>query len=112
MKHARELYRDITRRKLWVRLDAGGLEVGPYDLIDGAFLAQLRAHKTELIQYLESPVYARAQLHTARQVVAGEFDGADTATREILIVSLSAISHPDAGRAVARLEAHGKKQHR
>jgi hypothetical protein len=47
-------------------------------------------------------------LHIARQVLGGEFEGADSSTRESLLIGLRSIAHPDARQALARLS--GQRQ--
>lgn len=44
-----------------------------------------------------------AWLHTARQVLAGEWEGADDSTCESLTIGLRSIPHPDCREALARL---------
>ncbi|HVR37368.1 MAG TPA: hypothetical protein VMS21_16150 [Methylomirabilota bacterium] len=49
-----------------------------------------------------------AWLHVARQVLAGEFDGADFSTRESLRRGLRTLPHPAAMAALAKLRGGSK----
>ena len=46
-----------------------------------------------------------AWLPVARQILAGEFDGADGSTQESLTIGLRSIPHPDCRRALDKLSA-------
>jgi hypothetical protein len=48
-------------------------------------------------------------LHAAKQVLAGEFDGAEDSMREALTIGLRSIPHPDCRRALERLQPKPKK---
>lgn len=50
------------------------------------------------------PADCRPWIHTARQILAGEFIGADRATREALIIGLESIAHPICRKALAILK--------
>lgn len=45
-------------------------------------------------------------LHIAKEVLLGEFDGANRSTRESLCIGLNRIAHPLRQRALERLKAH------
>ncbi len=60
----------------------------------------LRAHKPALLKYL------RAAVHLAKQILAGEFDGANRSTVEALHIGLRAIHHPLCQRALEHLHQH------
>jgi sugar phosphate isomerase/epimerase len=77
------------------------LEIFPAAKVPRDFLAAIRERKGELRTFLES----RAPwLHTAKQILLGEFDGASRATRERLVRGLRDIPHPQARSAMARLQ--------
>ncbi len=68
------------------------------------FADVLRRHKGELLALLEGeacrlPPDQAVWLYTARQILAGEFDGCDRSTRESLTIGLRSIEHPLARRA-------------
>ena len=70
----------------------------------------IRQHKRELLDWLEAsnaglPPDCHPWLHVARQILAGEFDGADGSTRENLTIGLRSIRYPLCERALARLKA-------
>ena len=68
----------------------------------------IRQHKSELLDLLRARSAGLTPdcapwLHIARQVLAGEFDGADRSLAESLYIGLRAIKHSDCQRASARL---------
>jgi hypothetical protein len=69
------------------------------------FANVLREHKGELLDWLETRgANLRPDclpwLHVARQILAGEFDGADGSTSESLQIGLRSINHPLCLRAL------------
>jgi hypothetical protein len=100
---------------LGLRLEPAGdrLAVTPGRLCPPDFADKLRQHKAELLALLEANVHNLPPdcvpwLHIARQVLAGEFHGADKSTVESLIIGLRGIRHPVCQQALARL--HGEKR--
>ena len=74
----------------------------------------LRRHKAELLALLEAKAHSLAPdcapwLHVAKQVLAGEFAGADKSTVESLTIGLRGISHPLCKQALARLPKNPQK---
>jgi hypothetical protein len=70
----------------------------------------IRQHKGELLDLLETRTFhltpdCAAWLHVARQILAGEFVGADRSTVESLTIGLRSIVHPLCQRALERLHA-------
>jgi hypothetical protein len=68
----------------------------------------IREHKSELLCFLEAraanlPEDCAPWLHIARQVLAGEFDGADRSMIESLTIGLRGIRHPVCQQALGRL---------
>ena len=68
----------------------------------------IRQHKQEILSLLEGQAAGLAPdcapwLHVARQVLAGEFDGADSSTVASLTIGLRGIVHPLCVQALARL---------
>jgi hypothetical protein len=103
-----DIYAEAARRGL--RLEPAGdkLAVIPKGKCPPDFANLLRAHKGELLSWLE----ARAEglnadcapwRHTAKQVLAGEFDGAGKSTVESLTIGLRNIAHPLCMAAMVRL---------
>jgi hypothetical protein len=81
------------------------------------FADVLRQHKRELLDLLEAksvnlPPDCAPWLHTARQILAGEFDDCDSSTRESLTIGLRNIRHPSCQRALGLLESTNRKAHR
>jgi hypothetical protein len=103
-----ELYQRAIR--LGLRLEPRGdkLAVIPAKHCPPDFADVLRQHKGELLDLLEAnsanltPDCA-AWLHVARQILAGEFVGADSSTVSSLTIGLRSILHPLCQRALERL---------
>lgn len=97
-------------QSLGLRLEPAGdkLAVFPKGKCPPGFADLLRAHKPELLSWLEGqsaglPPDQVPWLHVARQVQAGEWEGADSSTRESLRIGLRSIQHPDCQRALEKL---------
>jgi hypothetical protein len=96
---------------LGLRLEPRGdrLAVIPANLCPPEFADVLRQHKRELLDLLEArtanlPPDCVPWLHIARQIMAGEFDGADGSTRESLTIGLRGIRHSLCRQALIRLK--------
>jgi len=103
-----DLLNEAARRGLRLEPRGDRLAVIPARLCPPDFAAMLRAHKPELLSWLEGRKSRLREeeipwLHIARQVLAGEFDGCDRSTRESLVIGLRSISHPLCRKALARL---------
>ncbi|MDA1277969.1 MAG: hypothetical protein O2960_28575 [Verrucomicrobia bacterium] len=77
--------------------------------------AAIRAHKPAILALLEGRAASLTPdcvpwLHVARQVLSGEFDGADGSTVKSLATGLRAVDHPDCQRAIERLGLPGKRR--
>ncbi|HZT22218.1 MAG TPA: hypothetical protein VFB55_04860 [Verrucomicrobiae bacterium] len=103
-----ELYQEAARRGL--RLEPAGdkLAVIPARCCPPEFADELRRHKRELLDWLETHAARLAPdclpwLHVAWQILAGEFDGCDGSTRESLTIGLRSIQHPLCEQALTRL---------
>ena len=103
-----ELCNEAARRGL--RLEPAGdkLAVIPAKRCPPEFADALRQHKNEILFLLEGHAAGLAPdcapwLHVARQVLAGEFDGADGSTRESVVIGLRSIRHSLCERAMTRL---------
>jgi hypothetical protein len=75
----------------------------------------IRQHKYELLDLLDAraanlPPDCVPWLHIARQVLAGEFDGADKSTVESLTIGLRSISIPLCQQALNRLPHNKEKR--
>lgn len=73
-------------------------------------LATLRAQKRAIMDLLEAEAThltpdCAPWLHIARQVLSGEFEGADRSTLESLWIGVRHIRHPFCQQAAARLQA-------
>jgi hypothetical protein len=74
----------------------------------------IRQHKGELLGLLDAraanlPPDCAPWLHVARQVLAGEFDGADRSMSESLTIGLRSINHQFCRRALERLSIPSKR---
>jgi hypothetical protein len=107
---AADLCREATRRGLRLKpLGGGRLAVTPASLCPPDFADMLRQHKRAILDLLETeaaslPADCAPWLHVARQVLAGEFDGADRSTAESLAIGLRRIRHPLTSRALDWLQ--------
>lgn len=106
---ALELYHEAERRGLRLEPRPGDkLAVIPANRCPPDFADELRQHKGELLDLLEAKTAnltpdCAPWLHIARQVLAGEFVGADNSTVQSLILGLRGIRHPLCVSASARL---------
>jgi hypothetical protein len=111
---ALDLFNEATRRGLQLEpRDGGKLAVIPADRCPPDFADKLRQHKRELLDLLEAnrhalPPDCAPWLHVARQVLAGEFEGANGSTVESLSIGLRSIPHPRCREALARLQTYSK----
>jgi hypothetical protein len=76
--------------------------------------AAIRQHKAEILDLFEAqsanlPPDCAPWLYVARQVLAGEFDGADKSTVESLTIGLRGIRHRICREALARLPKNPQK---
>ena len=105
-----DLYHEATRRGLHLQpLDGDRLAVSPASLCPPDFADVLRRHKRAILDLLETkakrlPADCAPWLHVARQILAGEFDGADRSTAESLTIGLRNIGHPLCRHALERLK--------
>ena len=97
--------------RLGLRLEPRGdkLAVIPAKRCPPDFADELREHKGELLDFLEGQAAGLAPdcapwLHVARQILAGEFDGADNSTVQSLTIGLRGIRHPLCQQALIRLK--------
>ncbi len=105
---APELYHEAARRGLRLEPRGGKLAVIPGDRVPPDFADVLRQHKGELLNWLEARAAGLAPdcapwLHVAKQILAGEFVGADSYTVASLTIGLKNIRHPLCQQALARL---------
>ena len=102
----------LTRaQKLGLHLQVEGDRIGiaPARLCPPELLATIRQHKPEIVSLLEAesanlPPDCAPWLHIARQILAGEFDGADNSTVQSLTIGLRGIRHPLCQQALIRLK--------
>ena len=112
-------------QELFCRAKSLGLRLEPRDgdklaVIPGHrcprdFADILRAHKPELLSWLEGRAARLREdeipwLHVARQVLAGEFDGADISTRDSLSIGLQSIQHPLCQQALNRTHSNQRNE--
>lgn len=105
-----ELYQEATRRGLRLEPRGSKLAVIPKGKCPPEFATVLRAHKPELLSWLEGrasglPPDQAPWLHVARQVLCGEFEGCCRSMRESLTIGLRSINHHDCRTALAQLNA-------
>jgi len=108
MNAAPEIYHRAVA--LGLRLEPRGdkLAVIPANRCPPDFADVLRQHKGELLVLLEARVDGLTPdcapwLHTAKQILAGEFDGADHSTRASLKIGLRSIPHRVCREALKRI---------
>lgn len=104
--------------ELGLRLERRGdkLAVIPAQLCPPEFATALRRHKRELLDFIEAraaslPADEAPWFHIAKQVMAGEFDGADGSTRDSLTIGLRSIQHPVCAAAIKHLWPDGMPKH-
>src|SRR5437773_2570952 len=95
---ALQLYREATERGLRLEPRGDKLAVIPAQRCPPEFADALRQRKGELLSLLEAKAMTLTPdcapwLHIARQVLVGEFEGADRSTVESLIIGLRGIPH-------------------
>jgi hypothetical protein len=100
----------VEARRNGLRLwrDGTRIAVAPARLCRPDLLAALRAHKQRVLDLLEAevarlPPDCARWLYVARQVLAGEFDGAANSTVQSLTIELRDIRHPLCQQALIRL---------
>ena len=105
---------EATKRGL--RLESRGhkLAVIPARLCPPDFADELRRHKAELLDLLQTKAEnlqpgCAPWLHIARQVMAGEFGHAEKSTVEAVTIGLRFIEHPICREALARLPKNKEK---
>lgn len=106
-----ELCHEAARRGLRLEPRGDKLAVIPANRCPPEFADTLRAHKGELLSWLEARLDGLSAdcvpwLHVARQILEGQFDGCDPSTRESLTIGLRSIAHPACRRALERLRTH------
>ncbi len=75
--------------------------------------AAIRAHKPAIMKLLATDAARQARereawTHIAKQIIAGEFHGADSSTVGSLAIGLQAVDHPNCQRALGRLGTKGR----
>ena len=106
---APELYNEALRRGLRLETRGNKLAVIPANGCQPDFAAVLRAHKSELLSWLEGRVSGLGDdclpwLHIARQILAGEFEGLeDKSITASLAIGLQNIRHPLCQQALQRI---------
>jgi hypothetical protein len=100
-------------RRLGLELWAEGDRIGiaPKQRIPAGLLEEIREMKPSLLAILREsqahqlPADCIPWIHTAKQILSGEFDASDRSTISSLIIGLRSISHPLCQKALARLSA-------
>lgn len=115
MSSPREILNRAHTLGLKLTIEAGHIVIRPARLAPPALVADIRAHKPELLGLLEADQYDlppdRAPwIHISRQVIGGEFDGGDRSLLDSLLIGVRNIPHPDCQHARARLERQLGKQ--
>lgn len=111
---AKELYHEAIMLGLRLLPDGDALLVIPAKACPPEFANVLRQHKPQLLAFLESkrcnlPPDCAPWLHIAKQVMAGEFDRADSSMVGSLTIGLRAIGHPLCRAAIERLPDNPEK---
>lgn len=106
---ASEIYSEALRRGLRLEMRGDKLAVIPAKACQPEFADLLRAHKGELLSWLEGRAFGLGDdclpwLHTAKQILAGEFDGLmDRSVAKSLTIGLQNIRHPVCQQALQKL---------
>jgi hypothetical protein len=102
---------------LGLRLEPRGdkLAVIPAQRCPPDFAAELRQHKCELLDWFEAQAAGLAPdcaawHHVARQILAGEFEGADGSTIQSLNIGLRGIVHPICQQAINHLKSQSLRR--
>ncbi len=104
-----QIYNEAIKRGLRLALAGDKLAVMPKGHCPPDFTAVLRAHKSELLSWLEGRAFGLGDdclpwLHIAKQILAGEFDGLmDRSVAKSLTIGLQNIRHPVCQRALQQL---------
>jgi TubC N-terminal docking domain len=103
-----ELYRRARALGLNVEADGSDLLIKPKSRCTPELVAELREHKSELLDFLQTRTVKLSAdcvpwLHVAKQVINGEFSGADGGMIESLFIGLRRIRHPTAREALRKL---------
>ena len=101
------------RLGLHLQVEGERIAIAPAWLCPPELLATIREHKPEVMSLLEARAYhlppgCASWLHIARQILAGEFDGADSSTVQSLTIGLRNIGHPLCRRALEWLKGRGQ----
>jgi len=104
-----ELYQEAVRRGLRLEPRGNKLAVIPGDRVPPDFANALRQHKREILSLLEEQAAGLAPdcapwLYVAKQILAGEFEKADSSTVASVTIGLRSIPHPLFVRALAWLK--------
>ncbi len=100
---AKRLLAECEQRGLQLEPRGQMLFVAPEENTTPKIVAQLRRHKLEIIASLEAKQRA-TWTHVAKQILAGEFDGADNSAVASLTIGLRGVIDPQCQLALARLE--------
>jgi hypothetical protein len=103
-----EIFMEATQRGLRLKPAGDKLAVTPKGQCPPDFADLLRAHKIELLDWLEARAHnltadCAPWLHVAKQILEGEFDGADRSTVTSLTIGLRSIHHPLCQQALQRI---------
>jgi len=114
MNHVADLCKHANRLGLKLEPKGDKLAVTPASRCPREFADTLRTHKGELLSWLEAckaglSTDCAPWLHIAKQVLAGEFDGADKSTVESVTIGLRGIAHPKCKLALDRLPRNPQK---
>lgn len=108
MSDAQTIVDRACRLGLRLQLEGDRIAIFPARQCPPDLLTEVRQHKPAVVALLEArsanlPPDCAPWLHVARQVLAGEFDGADRSTVESLVIGLRSAIYPLCHRALERL---------
>jgi hypothetical protein len=108
MTPAAEILHRCRAAGLTLRRNGDRLDIRPARLVTPELLARIRAAKPVLLDLLEAESARLAPdcapwLHVAKQILSGEFVGADRCLLESLLIGVRNIPHPLCQHARARL---------
>src|SRR5689334_8972588 len=99
-----QILNEAARQGLRLSRCGDRLTVKPFYRCPAGFLSAVREHKPTLLRILSLPPDERAWLHVCRQVLEGEFNGADGSTAESVTIGLRALVDAGIDEAVLATE--------
>ena len=106
MNFVQVLFSQARDLGLEFRLREHRLVIAPGWRCPPAFIAKVREHRNEIVQQLLEERDRSAVVHLARQIVEGEFQGADANTCNVIAEALRRSTNPLCSAAMRKLSIH------